>query len=84
MASMCDMPDVAWNIISLCSCHSFLQKRIFALKKRVITQFQRAKLLLFVLMSYIYRGPALMPRAAEWSKKSAIKNQWHICSISKI
>jgi hypothetical protein len=25
MASMGDMPDAAWNVMSLCSCHLFLQ-----------------------------------------------------------
>jgi hypothetical protein len=34
MASMGDMPDTVWNIMSLCSCHFFSNKAFFDPKKR--------------------------------------------------
>jgi len=39
MASMGDMPDAAWNVMSLCPSHLILNNVLFVLKKLNITPF---------------------------------------------
>jgi hypothetical protein len=39
MASMGDVPDAAWNVMSLCPCHLVSNNALFALEKRKIAPF---------------------------------------------
>jgi hypothetical protein len=61
MASMGDVPDVAGNKMSLCSCHKLQKNALFALKKVNITPFSREGLLGFHKISNTSRGPTPGP-----------------------
>ena len=57
MASMGDVPDVARNKMSLCSCHKLQKNALFVLKKVNITPFSREDLIVFLEISDTSRGP---------------------------
>jgi hypothetical protein len=61
MASMGDVPDVARNKMSLCSCHKLEKNAFFSLKKVNIAPFSRKSLIVFWEISVRFRGPTPVP-----------------------
>ena len=57
MASMCDVPDVTRNKMSLRSCHKLQKNALFAFKKGNIAPFSRKSLIVFHEISNTSRGP---------------------------
>jgi hypothetical protein len=57
MASMGDVPDVAGNKMSLCSCHKLQKNALFASKKVNIAPSLRESLIVFPEISDTSRGP---------------------------